>query len=102
MRLCLRPRAQGALPDWEEADLPADSGPYQVISQLGVIGFDDETKRMKLISVHPGVTVEDVVENTGFELIIPDEVSETKPPTEVDLRLLREEIDSAGIVIGKK
>jgi glutaconate CoA-transferase subunit B len=67
-----------------------------------VIGFDDETKRMKLISVHPGVTVEDVVENTGFELIIPDEVSETKPPTEVDLRLLREEIDSAGIVIGKK
>lgn len=67
-----------------------------------MIGFDDETKRMKLISVHPGVTVEDVVENTGFELIIPDEVSETKPPTEVDLRLLREEIDSAGIVIGKK
>jgi len=66
------------------------------------MGFDDETKRMKLISVHPGVTVEDVVENTGFELIIPDEVSETKPPTEVDLRLLREEIDSAGIVIGKK
>ena len=67
-----------------------------------MIGFDDETKRMKLISVHPGVTVEDVVENTGFELIIPDEVSETKPPTEVYLRLLREEIDSAGIVIGKK
>ena len=67
-----------------------------------MIGFDDETKRMKLISVHPGVTVEDVVENTGFELIIPDEVSETKPPTEVDLRLLREEINSAGIVIGKK
>lgn len=67
-----------------------------------MIGFDDETKRMKLISIHPGVTVEDVVENTGFELIIPDEVYETKPPTEVDLRLLREEIDSAGIVIGKK
>ena len=86
----------------EEAGLPADSGPYQVISQLGVMGFDDETKRMKLISVHPGVTVEDVVENTGFELIIPDEVSETTPPTDEELRLLREEIDSAGIVIGKR
>jgi len=85
----------------EEAGLPADSGPYKVISQLGVMGFDDETKRMKLISVHPGVTVEDVVENTGFELIIPDEVSETKAPTEIELKLLREEIDSAsaGIVI---
>ena len=67
-----------------------------------MIGFDDETKRMKLISVHPGVTVEDVVENTGFELIIPDEVSETKAPTEIELKLLREEIDSAGIVIGKR
>lgn len=86
----------------EEAGLPADSGPYQVISQLGVMGFDDETKRMKLISVHPGVTVEEVVENTGFELIIPEEVSETRPPTDEELRLLREEIDSAGIVIGKR
>jgi glutaconate CoA-transferase subunit B len=65
------------------------------------MGFDDGTRRMKLISVHPGVTVEDVVENTGFELVMPDEVTVTEPPREAELRLLREEIDPAGIVIGK-
>lgn len=86
----------------EKAGLPSSTGPYRVISQLGVMDFDDETKRMRLISVHPGVTVSEVVENTGFELVILDEVSETKSPTEVELRLLRQEIDSAGIVIGKR
>jgi glutaconate CoA-transferase subunit B len=48
---------------------------------------------MKLLAVHPGVTVEQVVENTGFELIIPEEVGENEPPTKEELRLLREEID---------
>jgi len=85
----------------EAAGLPAGSGPYRVISQLGVMGFDVGTKRMKLISLHPGVTVEDVVENTGFEMVLPEEVSVTEPPREAELRLLREEIDPAGIVIGK-
>ena len=65
------------------------------------MGFDGESKRMELVSVHPGVTVEDVVENTGFELVIPRTVNTTEPPREAELRLLREEIDPAGIVIGK-
>jgi glutaconate CoA-transferase subunit B len=64
------------------------------------MGFDQETKAMELLSVHPGFDVGDVVENTGFELIIPDDVSVTKPPTGQELKLLREEIDLAGIVIG--
>ena len=84
----------------EEAGLPEGSGPYRVITQLGVMGFDQETKAMELLSVHPGFDVGDVVENTGFELIIPDDVSVTKPPTGQELKLLREEIDLAGIVIG--
>jgi glutaconate CoA-transferase subunit B len=85
----------------ERAGLPAGSGPYRVISQLGVMGFDFESKEMTLVSVHPGVTVGDVVENTGFPLIVPGEVPVTEPPTGEELRLLREEIDPAGIVIGK-
>ena len=85
----------------EEAGLPSGTGPYRVISQLGVMGFDGESKRMELMSVHPGVTVEDVVENTGFELVIPNEVGTTEPPRAEELRLLREEIDPVGIVIGK-
>ncbi|MGD2142272.1 MAG: CoA-transferase [Candidatus Bathyarchaeota archaeon] len=85
----------------EKAGLPAGSGPYRVISQLGVMDFESETKRMRLLSVHPGVTVEEIVENTGFKLIIPSKVTTTDPPIDVELKLLREEIDSAGIVIGK-
>ena len=84
----------------EMAGLPAETGPYRVITQLGVMGFEPSSRRMTLLSVHPGVTVEDVVENTGFEVLLPDEVSTTEPPTEAELRLLREEIDPAGIVIG--
>ena len=85
----------------EKAGLPAETGPYKVITQLGVLGFDDVSKEMMLLSVHPGVTVDDVVENTGFKLIIPDDISTTEPPTSEELKLLREEIDPSGIVIGK-
>lgn len=85
----------------ERAGLPADTGPYRVITQLCVLGFHTETKRMTLVSTHPGVTVEEVVGNTGFELVIPKAVPTTDPPTVEELRLLREEIDPTGIVIGK-
>ncbi len=84
----------------ERAGLPRGTGPYRVITQLGVMGFDESTKRMKLLSIHPGVTLEDILENTGFELLIPEEVSVTEPPREEELRLLREVIDPAGVVIG--
>jgi len=85
----------------EAAGLPADTGPHRVITQLGVMGFDDETKEMSLLSVHPGVTVEQVKENTSFELHVDGEVAVTEPPSPEELRLLREEIDPAGIVIGR-
>jgi len=77
----------------ERAGLPAGSGPYRVVTDLALLGYDEETKRMKLLALNPGVTVERVVENTGFELIIPEEVGENEPPTEEELRTLREEID---------
>ena len=44
----------------ERAGLPANGGPLKVITQLAVYGFDEETKIMKLESLHPGVTIEDV------------------------------------------
>jgi len=84
----------------ERAGLPEGSGPHRVITQLGVMGFDGSSKRMKLLAVHPGVTVDEVEENTSFELIVSGEVATTEPPTERELRLLREEIDPAGIVLG--
>ncbi len=83
-----------------KAGLPADTGPYRVISQLGIMGFDEETKKMNLLQVHPGVTVDDVIENTGFEMLIGD-VVETEEPTEEELHILREEIDPTRMVLGK-
>ncbi len=83
----------------EKAGLPKGSGPYRVVTNLAVLGFDEKTKRMKLLSLNPGVTVEQVIENTGFELIIPDQVEVNDPPTEEELRVLREEIDPEGFYL---
>ena len=84
----------------EKAGLPENTGPYRVITQLGVYGFDHETKRMRLISIHPGVDLKEVKRNCGFELIIPEVVKTSETPTEKELRILRE-IDPSGIVMGK-
>ena len=81
----------------EEAGLARGTGPYRVVSNLALLGYDDETSRMKLLKTNPGVTVDDVVKNTGFELIIPDEVGENEPPTEMELKILREDIDPNGL-----
>jgi glutaconate CoA-transferase subunit B len=84
----------------EKAGLPAGSGPYRVITQLGLYGFDEATKRLKLLAVHPGVTTERIQENSEFEILIPDHVETTPPPTPDERRLLRE-IDPTGMAIGK-
>ena len=86
----------------EKAGLPAGTGPYRVITQLGIMGFDEKTKRMTLLSVHPGITVDQVKANTGFELIVPDKVTVTEPPTKKELDKLRKEIDPAGMVLRRK
>jgi len=85
----------------EKAGLAKGSGPYRVITQLGNYGFDEETKRLKLISLHPGISIDDVRENSGFEIIIPNKVETSPEPTEEQLRILRKEIDPVGIVLGK-
>ncbi len=83
----------------ERAGLPESTGPYRVITQLGIYGFDEETKRLKLLAVHPGISVEDIRANSGFEILIPEEVETTQPPTSEERALLHK-IDPAGIVIG--
>nr|MDO8076730.1 CoA-transferase [Candidatus Freyarchaeota archaeon] len=78
---------------WRERLNIRSKGPTKVISNLAVMSFETENKQMKLESVHPGVSVEEVVKNTSFDLVIPDDVPETVPPTVDELRLLREKID---------
>ncbi|MCF6192182.1 MAG: 3-oxoacid CoA-transferase [Candidatus Hydrothermae bacterium] len=81
----------------EQAGLPPDTGPYRVITDLAMMDFDPDTRRMRVIQLHPGVSREEVMENTGFTLLWADTVVPTSPPTQEELRLLREEIDPEGL-----
>jgi len=65
----------------------------RVVSNLGVFDFDTPDHRMRLISTHPGVSVEEVRAATAFEIDAPDEVPTTRLPTDAELRLIREVID---------
>ncbi len=85
----------------EEEGLSENTGPSRVITDLCLFDFEPESKRMRLIACHPGVTVEDVIKATGFEIIIADNVRTTNPPTEEELRLLHEVIDPLGFVFKK-
>ena len=68
----------------------------RVVTNLGVLDFETPERVMRLRSVHPGVTVDEVVAATGFELVVPDDVPETRLPTDEELRLVREVLDPEG------
>ncbi len=69
----------------------------RVVTNLAVLDFGGPDRTMRLVSVHPGVTVDEVVAATGFELDVPGEVPESPLPTEDELRLIREVIDPKGL-----
>ena len=69
----------------------------QIVSNLGVFNFLNSQKRMQLVSNHPDVTIEEIIAATGFELLVPDEVEETRMPTKEELRLIREVMDAHGL-----
>ena len=83
----------------EAAGLPRGSGPINVVSTLALMDYEPATCRMRLVSTNPGVTVQEVIANTGFELIVPERVGVNEPPSAQELRLLREEIDPARFYI---
>lgn len=83
----------------EEAGLPSGTQPYRVVSNLALMGFDRQTKEMKLLATNPGVTTEEIAENTGFKLKFAEDIAENKPPTVEELKVLREEIDPDRIYI---
>ncbi len=73
-----------------EAGLPKETGPAAVISTLGVFRFSPDTKEMYLETYHPGVTVDSIKENVNWDLKISPIVRETEPPTEEQIRIIRE------------
>ena len=64
-----------------------------VVSNLGVFDFDTPDHAMRIRSVHPGVTVDQVQDATGFDLVVPDQVPESRLPTDAELHLLRDVLD---------
>lgn len=85
----------------EAAGLPKGGGPYRVITDLAVLSFSETTCRMQVESLHPGVTVDRVRENTGFDLGRIAHITETVPPETEELRVLRDEVDPHGVIIGR-
>jgi len=73
------------------------SGPTSVVTDLGTYGFDADSGEMTLQTLHPGGTVDDVLANTGWEPRIAEGLGETPPPTDHELRLVREELDPQGV-----
>src|SRR4029079_1808831 len=62
-------------------------GPHRIITDKAVIGFDKTSHSAALISLHPGVTLDEVLANTGFQLQVPDKPAATPLPTAEELRL---------------
>jgi glutaconate CoA-transferase, subunit B len=71
-----------------ESGLPT-GGMFRVVTDLAVFGFDEKTRRMKPLALNPGVTSEQVQDNTGFKLEFTHDTGVTEPPTEHELSLLR-------------
>jgi glutaconate CoA-transferase, subunit B len=75
-----------------------NAGPTAVITPLAILDFETPDHSMRVQSVHPGVSVEEVREATGFELVVPAEVPTTTAPTTAQLELLRQRIDTDGLL----
>lgn len=68
---------------------------------MGVMDFEENSKCMRVISLNPGYSFNDVQDNCEFELLASHEIENTKPPTQEELRILREEVDPYRYVIGR-
>ena len=84
-----------------KSGLPLGAGPYKIITNMAVMDFESESKRMRIIAINPGYTEKDVQDNCGFELLKAKKIVENKPPTKHELTILRDEIDPYRYVIGR-
>jgi glutaconate CoA-transferase subunit B len=75
-------------------------GPSRVITDKAIFGFHPETRRMRLISIHPGSTLEDVTSTMSFRPDIPEEIPFTETPAAEQLRLIRDIIDPERMYMG--
>jgi glutaconate CoA-transferase subunit B len=85
----------------EKAGLPPGTGPYKIITNMAVMDFAPNSKKMRITSINPGYSLADVQDNCGFELLKADKIEETVPPSEKELHVLREQVDPYRYVIGR-
>lgn len=84
--------------NWDKLKLQG-GGPYAVITNLCTMKFDPTTGEMMVASLHPGVTLEKVQENTPWKLKTSDRLEQTPPPTETEIQTLRA-LDPQKIYLG--
>jgi glutaconate CoA-transferase subunit B len=85
----------------ERAGLPANTGPWRVVTSKALFGFDDATRQMTLLGVQEGLTVDAVLAELELAPRVADPVETLPPPTAEELRILREQIDPGRTIIGK-
>ena len=68
-------------------------GPWRVLTDKAVLGVDDATRRLKVVSIHPGISAKDIRNATGFDIEIPADCPITEPPTDEQVRLIRQQLD---------
>jgi glutaconate CoA-transferase subunit B len=73
------------------------SGPTSVVTDLGTYGFDEATGEMTLLTLHPGVSLREVRESMAWEPRVAEDLGETPPPSDEELRLIRRELDPGGV-----
>ncbi len=87
--------------DHQNPGLPLGSRPYKIVTDMAVMDFEPESKRMRVISVTAGFSFDDIQENCGFGLLRSGKIEETAPPTDQELNVLRNEVDPYRYVIGR-
>jgi glutaconate CoA-transferase subunit A len=89
--------SRGLLTDEERKQAGLQPGKVRLISDLGMFELDTNEKRFRLVSIHPGVTLDDIRAQTGGDFLVAEPLHRTAPPSEDELRLIREEVDPFGI-----
>jgi glutaconate CoA-transferase subunit B len=85
----------------EAAGLAPNSGPYRVITDLAVMGYHPDSRRMQVLSMHPGVSLDKIRKNTSFQLEVADMIDTTLAPGERELEILRNDVDPHRYILGR-
>lgn len=86
----------------EAAGLAPKTGPHRVVTDLAILDYHPQTCRMRVKSLHPGVSLQQVQNQTAFTLDVADSLEETPPPSDFELNTLRTHVDPRRVIIGRR